>query len=90
MLIKGMTHSDVDRSFLRHLGDRIRRFRETKGWSQDEFAFRCGLHRTYVGAVERGERNVSVLNLQKIAASLDISLADLFISSSAPGEEARQ
>ncbi|MFQ5803621.1 MAG: helix-turn-helix domain-containing protein [Candidatus Methylomirabilales bacterium] len=75
-----MGYSRDDRYFLRRLGLRIRKLREQRGWSQEEFAEECGLHRTYIGAIERGERNVSVLNLRKIAASLKVSLADLFVS----------
>ena len=46
--------------------------------SQEEFADRCGLHRTYMGAFERGERNVSLVNLEKIARAFKIALSELF------------
>ena len=59
-------------------GERVRTLRTDKGWSQEDFAFECGLHRTYIGAVERGERNVSLENIAKIASSLGIEIADLF------------
>ncbi len=45
--------------------------------SQDELAERCGLHRTYVGSVERGERNISIDNMDAIAIALGLELADL-------------
>ncbi len=64
-----------DQTYLKHLGKQIRKIREDKGWSQEHLAFLCGLHRTYVGAVERGERNVTVLNLKKIANALEIPVA---------------
>lgn len=58
------------------LGKNLRKAREAKGWSQEEFAFRCGVHRTYVGAVERGEYNVTILTLRKFTKALGISLRD--------------
>ena len=63
---------------LTELGRNIRQARLRQGYSQDDFAGRCGLHRTYIGSVERGERNVSVLNLWKIANALDVSIGELF------------
>lgn len=63
---------------LRDIGDAIRHHRLAKGWSQEELSFNSGLHRTYIGAVERGERNVSVLSLQKIAHAMEIPVAALF------------
>lgn len=61
---------------LLQLGKYLRKVREQRGWSQEELAFKCGLHRTYVGAVERGEYNVTILTLRKITRRLQISLAD--------------
>ncbi len=73
-----MSYQPRERAFLRDLGLRIRRIREDRDWSQETFAFQCDLHRTYLGAVERGERNVSALNLRKMAAALGVPLADFF------------
>lgn len=56
-----------DRRFLEAIGHRIRERRMAQGLTQAELADRCKLHRTFVGSVERGERNVAVLNLRKIA-----------------------
>ena len=70
----------------RQLGERIRRLRRERGLSQEAFAERCELHRTYVGAIERGERNLAIDNLEKIAAALGLSLSDLLDFSVAPGE----
>lgn len=56
------------------LGENLRKAREAKGWSQEELAFRCGVHRTYVGAVERGEYNVTILTLTRFTTALGISL----------------
>ena len=59
------------------LGQRIRAHRHTLGLSQEAFAAGVGLHRTYIGAVERGERNVTVLTLLRIASALGVDAADL-------------
>jgi len=59
-------------------GNRVRMLRKSKGWSQEEFADQCGLHRTYIGAIERGERNVSLNNIHAIAKALGLSVKDLF------------
>lgn len=59
-------------------GLRVRALRTERGFSQEDFADECGLHRTYVGAIERGERNVSINNIAKIAAALKVDTANLF------------
>ena len=61
---------------LRRLGEYLRSVRAERGWSQEELAFQCGLHRTYIGAVERGEYNVTMLTLRTITDTLGITLAD--------------
>lgn len=55
----------------------VRKFRGVRGLSQEQLADLCGLHRTYIGSVERGERNVSIDNMERIAAALDAELPDL-------------
>ena len=67
-----------DRYFLRTVGERIRKRREALGWTQAELGKKCELLRTFIGSVERGERNVSILNLRLIASVLRVTLADLF------------
>lgn len=62
---------------LENLGNNIRHYRLEKGLSQEELAEISGLHRTYVGSVERAERNISLLNLEKIAKALGVSPIDL-------------
>ena len=59
-------------------GARVRALRTKKGCSQEDFAFECGLHRTYIGAVERGEHNISLENIKKIANTFRIDIAELF------------
>ena len=59
-------------------GKAIRNRRERLGVSQEEFADMCELDRTYVGGVERGERNLSLINIEKIAFAFRVSLSELF------------
>jgi len=61
----------------KRFGERIRTVRKQAGLSQEELAAACGLHRTYVGAVERGERNLSLLNIVQLARALRVKPADL-------------
>lgn len=59
-------------------GKRVRVLRRAKGLSQEELAFRAGVHRTYLGGIERGERNPSLKNIAAIAKALDTQLPELF------------
>jgi transcriptional regulator with XRE-family HTH domain len=59
-------------------GIRVRELRKEQGYSQEDFADECGLHRTYIGAIERGERNVSIDNIARIADALKIEMGELF------------
>jgi transcriptional regulator with XRE-family HTH domain len=61
-------------------GKAIRALREERGYSQEELAERAGLHRNYVGGVERGERNVALENIVKLASALSVRTRDLFDS----------
>jgi transcriptional regulator with XRE-family HTH domain len=60
------------------LGDRIRVLRRKKGFSQESFADHCGLHRTYMGGIERGEHNLTIQTALTIANGLGITLSKLF------------
>ena len=64
---------DVRKKF----GKRLRALREARGWSQEEFADRAGLHRTYVSAVERGVRNPTLSVLERLATALGVSMAEM-------------
>ncbi len=66
-----------DQKFLRDLGKRLRDQREARGLTQAQLAEKCNLHRTFIGSVERGERNVSILNLRLLARMLRVSLGTL-------------
>ena len=71
------SYSKDEKLFLQQIGDRIRNLRTEADLSQDKLAFACDLDRTYIGSVERGERNISALNLRKIAKALKVKPADL-------------
>ena len=59
------------------LGKRVQELRAAKKWSQEEFAHVSGLHRTYIGQIERGEKNISFENLSKVAGVLGVTLSEL-------------
>lgn len=66
------------RKIRKEFGLRVRVLRKEHGFSQEEFAYECGLHRTYMGDIERGERNISIDNIYKIAHTLKMSISELF------------
>ncbi len=59
------------------LGNKIKQIRQKKKLSQEKLAFESGLHRTYISDIERGSRNVSIKNIEKIAKALGVSLKEL-------------
>lgn len=64
------------------IGARIRAFRKLKHLSQEQLAEKCKLHPTYIGQLERGEKNATLESIQKISFGLDITLEELFTNSS--------
>ena len=60
-------------------GDRVRALREGLGWSQEKLAEESGLHGTYISSIERGERNISLLNILRIARALRIDPGQLVL-----------
>jgi transcriptional regulator with XRE-family HTH domain len=60
------------------MGIRLRELRKLKGLSQERFAFECELDRTYIASIEQGKRNVSIVNIEKIAKALNMSVYDFF------------
>ncbi len=59
-------------------GSKVRALRKARGLSQEELAYLAQLDRSYIGSVERGDRNISLANISKIASALNITLSDLF------------
>lgn len=60
------------------VGARIRKYREKRGWTQEQLAFETGLHRAYIGHIERGEKSIGLINLEKISLALNIKIPKLF------------
>lgn len=69
-------------NILKIFGDNLRDYRQSKGLSQEEFAAKCGLHRTYISAIECYRRSISLDNIQKISDALEIDTYLLFITKS--------
>lgn len=67
-----------DKEYLEQFAKRVRILREEQGISQEKLAAKAGLHRTYIGMVERLERNPSLICIHKIAKGLGINVKDLF------------
>lgn len=63
----------------KQFGKRVRELRLARSLTQEELAFKSGIHRTYMGSVERGERNPSLENIAAIARALNITLSELFL-----------
>lgn len=59
-------------------GKKVRQLRNQKGWSQEELSFKSGFHRTYIGMIERAERNISLKNIARIAKTFNVEIQDLF------------
>lgn len=62
----------------KQVGNRIKELRNKLGISQEELGFRSGVHRTYIASLEMGKRNVSIVTLEKIIKSLDVSMSEFF------------
>ena len=65
-------------SIAKIIGDRIRAYRNQKGWSQEYLAEKADVHHTYIGQLERGEKNATIESISKIAGTLGVSLSRLF------------
>lgn len=69
---------DTMQEILVKFGARVREIRKRKGLSQEELAFKAGLHRTYIGMIERAEKNITLVNIEKIANALETHVKGLF------------
>ena len=68
----------AEEELAKRFGELVRRLRQEKGYSQEAFSFRVGLHQTYVSSVERGERNVTIGTADRIARALGTTLSNIF------------
>ena len=71
------SYSNEEKKLLLQVGNNIRKFRNKVGLSQEKLAFASNLDRTYIGSIERGERNISIINLTKIADALNIDAYEI-------------
>ena len=69
------THESIQKRF----GKKVRELRKERGYSQEGFAFECDLHRTYIGCIERGEKNITITNIERIAKALKVDICSLFV-----------
>jgi len=69
---------DLIMDLIKVVGERIRFYRKERGLSQEELAYRASLHNTYIGQLERGEKNATIESLAKVCVALDVTLAEFF------------
>jgi transcriptional regulator with XRE-family HTH domain len=69
---------DNNKDILIKFGDKVRLLRKKNNLSQEELSFKAGLHRTYIGMIERAEKNITLINIEKIAKALNVDLKELF------------
>ena len=74
-------------SIAKIIGDRIRAYRNQKGWSQEYLAEKADVHHTYIGQLERGEKNATIESISKIAGTLGVSLSSFFENISVEQQE---
>lgn len=72
------SYTSEERAFLQQIGSKIKDIRSERGLSQEQLSFDADLDRTYIGSVERGERNISIINLNKIAKALNFQISEFF------------
>lgn len=63
---------------IKEFGKVVQKLRKERGITQEELSFRAGLHRTYIGMIDRGEKNITLANIEKVANALNVSLKELF------------
>jgi len=70
----------MSKQILQDFGNKIRELRKERMLSQEELADKAGLHRTYIGMIERAEKNITLMNIEKLANALDVSISDFFLN----------
>lgn len=68
---------NINKEILIKFGNNIREIRMKKGMSQEQLSFKAELHRTYIGMVERAEKNITLLNIEKISLALEVEISEL-------------
>ena len=68
----------MSKTILKKFGEKVRKERHQKGLSQEELAARAGVHRTYIGMIERAEKNITLENIEKITKALGLKISDFF------------
>ena len=68
----------IKKEILLQFGEKVRKLRNEKNLSQEQLSFKADLHRTYIGMIERAEKNITLVNIEKIAKALDVAIKDLF------------
>ena len=76
-LLLNLFHMGKAVDILKRFGQRVRELRRAQGLSQEAFAAKCGLDRTYMGGIERGERNLALRNIEKISLTLGVTPSEL-------------
>lgn len=76
-------HKFHNSRILQIFGSKVKKLRQGRAWSQEELGRRAGLHRTYIGSIERNERNISLVNIEKIASALGVPI-DALIKNGEP------
>lgn len=66
------------KKILIEFGEKVRELRKEQGISQEELSYKADLHRTYIGMIERAEKNITLINIEKIAKALNVDIKELF------------
>jgi len=69
---------DSKQEILIKFGEKVRKIRKEKGLSQEELAHNANLHRTYIGMIERAEKNITLISIERIANALEVKITNLF------------
>lgn len=66
------------KKILIEFGEKVRELRKEQGISQEELSYKADLHRTYIGMIERAEKNITLINIEKISQALNVDIKELF------------